>query len=542
MQTVLPAAIAQSLNRQWPCREVQSRLLAGLLSPLTPSPSTLVVQGISATCKSTIVQAVLSALKVPHAFIRCAECITGRHLLTKILLETLDALGLKDEWERFGKGRCENISTLAILLGEALAQAPTDEENGRQEGQGVIEKFVLVLDGVDRQREPPQTLLPGLARLGEVIPALSVVLILGCIPRPLFLQAAGVPHINFPPYTRKEVITIMTAVDPPAVAGVSRELATKLYPQFISAAYDSLIGPTAGTIPSFRSVCEKLWPRFVAPILTEDPPGAIREWDFARLLVRNRALFKQQGEAMLIHRIASLDSVSPPSTTRLLTLPYFPTLILTSAYVASYTPQRLDTVFFSKFSSSSHSARNKRAHHRRKLKLLSQGRTDDNRDDAGPVRSAAPGVNGGRPRTRITKSTLESAFATSSAVISKAKYASSTVLTARPFTLERLLAIYHVIDPNPPANAIRAPAFADAIYSELATLRRLRLVLPASGASAGGGVPVVRGLGAGGATGGGGMTLDVGEKWCINVSGDWIEEVAKGIGVEVGEWLAGGLD
>jgi origin recognition complex subunit 5 len=112
---------------------------------------------------------VLSALEVPHAFIRCAECITGRHLLTKILLETLDALGLKDEWERFGKGRCENISTLAVLLGEALAQAPTDEENGRRQGQGVIEKFVLVLDGIDRQREPPQTLLPGLARLGEVV-------------------------------------------------------------------------------------------------------------------------------------------------------------------------------------------------------------------------------------------------------------------------------------------------------------------------------------------------------------------------------------
>jgi origin recognition complex subunit 5 len=37
-------------------------------------------------------------------------------------------------------------------------------------------------------------------------------------------------------------------------------------------------------------------------------------------------------------------------------------------------------------------------------------------------------------------------------------------------------------------------------------------------------------------------TSDDGEKWCVNVSGDWIGEMAKGIGVEVGEWLAGGLD
>jgi origin recognition complex subunit 5 len=338
----------------------------------------------------------------------------------------------------------------------------------------------------------------------------------------------------------------MTAVDPPAVVGVSQELASRLYPQFISAAYDSLIGPTSGTIPSFRSVCEKLWPRFVAPVLTEDPPGTIREWDFARLLVRNRALFQQQGEAMLIHRITSLDSISPalpasvPSTTRPLTLPYIPTLILTSAYVASYTPQRLDTVFFSKFLSSSASARSKRVRHQRRLKLLSQGPADDNRDDVGP---STPSKKVRKQPMRTTKSTLGSALATSSAAMSRnGLRGPSAVLTARPFTLERLLAIYHVIDPNPPANAIRAPAVADAIYAELATLRRLRLVLPASGAGAGGSIAAVRGLGAGGAAGGGGMTPDVGEKWCINVSGDWIEEIAKGIGVDVGEWLAGGLD
>lgn len=64
---------------------------------------------------------------------------------------------------------------------------------------------------------------------------------------------------------------------------------------------------------------------------------------------------------------------------------------------------------------------------------------------------------------------------------------------------------------------------ADAIYAELATLWRLRLVVPA-----------VASTSMADATGG--------EKWCINVSGAWVEEIARGIGVEVGEWLAGGLD
>lgn len=107
----------------------------------------------------------------------------------------------------------------------------------------------------------------------------------------------------------------------------------------------------------------------------------------------------------------------------------------------------------------------------------------------------------------------------------------STILTARPFPLERLLAIYHAVDPNPPANPVRTGAVADQIHAELATLRRLRLVVPASGHHAGSA-----------SMGSGNTSADAGEKWCVNVSGDWIGELAKGIGVEVGEWLAGGLD
>lgn len=104
----------------------------------------------------------VSALRVPHAIVRSTECITGRHLLTKILWATLEALERKGEWERFGKGRCEHVSALAVLLGGILAELPGDDD-----GNGG--KFVLVLDGIDKQREAPQTLLPALARLGEVV-------------------------------------------------------------------------------------------------------------------------------------------------------------------------------------------------------------------------------------------------------------------------------------------------------------------------------------------------------------------------------------
>lgn len=401
-------------------------------------------------------------------------------------------------------------------------------------------------------------------------------------PRPLFLQSAGVAHVNFPPYTRKEAITIVTAAGLPYINHLSDEANDKLddpsilniYNQFVATVYDSLVGPTAGTIPSFLSICERLWPRFVQPLIADDQSGV--EWDFTRLLLRNRAMFKIQGESMLVHHIVPVseeeeaekekeerneDSLSlSKKHPKLPSLPYFPTLILTSAYVASHTPQRLDTIFFSKFSSSSLSARNKRSHHRRRLKMLSRAQADD--DFEHDSRNTQTPKKGKRKKTKITKNVLNSAFATTSATTStitaaaahrdstttaaaasggggggagKARLTgSSSILTARPFTLERLLAIYHAIDPNPPANALHTIPVADAIYNELATLRRLRLVVPAAGG----------GTSSSGSAGGAmtTMTADVGEKWCINVSGEWVEVLAKGVGVEVGEWLAGGLD
>jgi origin recognition complex subunit 5 len=68
-------------------------------------------------------------------------------------------IGLEDEWERFGKGKCEHVSTLTVLLADVLSPS-----KGR-----AVEKFVLVLDGIDKQREASQMLLSALARLGEVV-------------------------------------------------------------------------------------------------------------------------------------------------------------------------------------------------------------------------------------------------------------------------------------------------------------------------------------------------------------------------------------
>ena len=51
-------------------------------------------------------------------------------------------------------GRCESLSSLAMTLQRLLEHT---------------QKFVLVFDGIDKQREAPSTLLPALARLGDIV-------------------------------------------------------------------------------------------------------------------------------------------------------------------------------------------------------------------------------------------------------------------------------------------------------------------------------------------------------------------------------------
>lgn len=73
---------------------------------------------------------------------------------------------MQDEWEKFGKGRCEQVSTLLILLNDIFAAARNGEMSNGEVGGA---DFVLVLDGIDRQREASQMLLAALARLGEMV-------------------------------------------------------------------------------------------------------------------------------------------------------------------------------------------------------------------------------------------------------------------------------------------------------------------------------------------------------------------------------------
>jgi origin recognition complex subunit 5 len=355
------------------------------------------------------------------------------------------------------------------------------------------------------------------------------VIFIATSPRPLYLQKAGVPHIYFPPFTRSELISLVTLHPPPIPVPQSQHnptcaetsLLQKLYVQFAATVYDSIVGPTASTsLPTFRSACSKLWPRFIWPYISgEQPPGKAKSWDFARLLVRNRALFQTEAEQILIERLQPLGgawtfeeleaaAATPPAaaidkplagetiastaattTTKPPLLKHFSALILISSYLASHTPPKLDILLFSRLSASSKSHRVRKSYHRRKL-------------FQSPSSKEFPASAGTTPtKPRALSSTLD-----------------LKLNIPRPFTLERLLAIVRAIHPHGVPNR---KGIADRVYCHLAELERLRLVVPASG---------------GGAT----ASYDDEEKWRVNVSREWIEDIAQKWGIGLAEFEVGG--
>lgn len=149
-----PDELLLSLSDAISCRELQIRQLLALIH--TSSSSTLIIHGVEATGKSLTIKAILDAIDTPSAVIQSRECITTRHLLERTVTLIKEALKIHDsnENDTDGDGRCESISAFVVELQQLL--------KGR-------ERTILVFDGIDRQRDAAPTLLPALARLGEIV-------------------------------------------------------------------------------------------------------------------------------------------------------------------------------------------------------------------------------------------------------------------------------------------------------------------------------------------------------------------------------------
>ncbi|GAB1313067.1 Origin recognition complex subunit 5 [Madurella fahalii] len=478
--------IITTLAQRFPCRETQIRSLATLLYPIAAPCRNLVIYGTEATGKSAITAALLPRLagqsgdggpSLRYAIVNSVECITARHLYETVVGKVADAL----EWDA-APSRCETASQLTVELSKMLRYTPRPDNF----------RFVLILDGIDRQRDAPHTLLPALARLSEIIPSLTAVFIVTS-PAPNFLRTSFVPHLHFPTYTKPEFISILSTSPPPPLPNTTAQETADLWSRFASAVHDALVRAASRTLPSLQHACTALWPRFTAPIHA----GTHSAREFSKLLVAARMHFQDErlldpgvvvaarnpqhhqpgkpATAATATATATATAAVAAAKTDLATLlPPTPRLLLLASYLASHNATRHDLVLFSTH------------HHGRRR------------------RRGGGGDIAGR---------------------SKHKKIARKLLGAHVFVLERMLAIFAAVREEWEARShyVREEkeegmGHGDAdIGMAIATLASLRLLVRVGGT--------------------GGDLMDCGGKWRVNVGWEVVRGLGRSMGVEVEEWL-----
>lgn len=111
------------------------------------------VYGLECTGKNAAVGAVLCDRQIPSATVRCADCLSVRHLSAKIYVSCVKAVRQLEALDQHD--RVESLNGLVVGLQKLLGNY----------GQ----RLVLVLDGIDRQRGATPTMLPVMARLGDTV-------------------------------------------------------------------------------------------------------------------------------------------------------------------------------------------------------------------------------------------------------------------------------------------------------------------------------------------------------------------------------------
>ncbi|KAI0518541.1 origin recognition complex subunit 5 C-terminus-domain-containing protein [Xylaria bambusicola] len=475
----LPDDLLASLITSFPCREAQINALATLIHPRIAPCRNLVVHGTEATGKSSIVSDLLQTLRdasssdLNYAIVKSAECVTARHFFERTVGLVGDALRNES-----APARCETLAALTAELTKTLKYTEQDPRS----------RFVLVFDGIDRQRDAPPTLLPALARLSEIIPNLTTIFII-TTPSPSLMRICSPPHIHFPPYTKAQYIAILSRTPPASLPNTTQQETTELWTRFTAAVHDSLARPAARTLPRLRQCCATLWPRFTAPVAS----GTHKAREFSKLLIAARAYF--QDESILepgIQRarrdapLAEKKKSSSGSGTDLSTLlPPTARHLLIAAYLASHNAPRHDNALFSTW----HAGGKKRRR-------------------GGVAGSSTPNGTGRGRRA-------------------KHRRIARKLLGPGVFVLERMVAIYVATRQEwiPGAEDGKGGVDGD-VGMAIATLASLRLLVRVGGGAAGA---------AAGA--GGGADLDRGGKWRVNVGWEIIRSVGRSMGVEVEEWL-----
>lgn len=255
-----------------------------------------------------------------------------------------------------------------------------------------------------------------------------------------------------------------------------------LWGRFLQAVYDSLSKHTGRDLISFKSCAMRLWRPFVEPVVS----GQFGTRDFSRLMVNRRHLF--QVEDSVLDRIISPTDTEPmvKDTT---STPATPSKKKPANMTAHTLPYFTTHILIAAYLASYNPSRTDVTYFMK--------HTDKRKNKRRAPSAASFSVTGKRSGTKHRK-------------------ISRHLLTPSPFTLDRLLAIFRALLEG------TVPQVAD-LYTQIATLTSMRLLVRAGGA-------------------GSNDALEAGGRWRVNFGWEYARALGRSVGVEVGEYLVGGVD
>ncbi|KAH3943209.1 hypothetical protein HBI56_129020 [Parastagonospora nodorum] len=348
------------------------------------------------------------------------------------------------------------------------------------EGRG---KFVLVLDAVDKLRESAGTLIAALGRLGESIPNLSLILTTTLPLPPSTLHSSNTPSLHFPTYTRTQLFSILNNIPPKIFATPPSDEQFPDYTPDLAAEDDAW-----------------LWSRFISAVYD--------------------SLSKHTGRDLLSFRRTCMKLWRPfvePVVTGQFGTRDFSRLIINRKHLFQVEDAVLDRIVADAEPQAAlePTTPSKRRAAKMMIHTLPFFTTH--------ILIAAYLASYNPSRTDVTyfmkhtdkRKGKRRAPSTSVSNSMKARKISRHLLTPSPFTLDRLLAIFRALLDG------GVPQVAD-LYTQIATLTSLRLLVRAGAGS--------------------NDALEAGGRWRVNFGWEYARALGRSVGVEVGEYLVGGVD
>ncbi|XP_022189631.2 origin recognition complex subunit 5 [Nilaparvata lugens] len=320
--------IQKKLYEEFPCRQNQIDTLYNILGrDGEHALGCVFVHGPTATGKSSVVERLLQLTDRVHFVINCIECYTARLALEP----AARALCQSDTSERV-----DSVAAFARRLKQAHAS-----------GAFTNRSVVVVLDGCERLADLGPHYLPAFARLQEItdIPTLTVILISHILPEKFLLDSVYV-NVNFPQYTRNELIDVLTVRK---VADCDKNF----YRDYLNVFLGVFLRATR-CLDEIHHLATSHFPQYVAPVES----GQLKASDVAGLW-RNIAprlkssldsvyLGIDSGDHVDDKREAKKGRLLTPRAQQALDLPYFAKHFLVAAFLASHNPPSTDRRLFAK--------------------------------------------------------------------------------------------------------------------------------------------------------------------------------------------------